>query len=139
MVAMSPFVAAVPTGGQIAMNGAPTGTPTPTATPTPTPEPTATPTPTPEPTATDESTDGTVEWSVVTEQWEDRIQVIILTEDIPEDVAAFEVRGVTMETELDPSASPPAGEGQLTKPATVEVVVVYEDGSKTTIYSETFE
>jgi hypothetical protein len=44
-----------------------------------------------------------------------------------------------METELDPSASPPAGEGQLTKPATVEVVVVYEDGSKTTIYSETFE
>ncbi|WP_147270870.1 hypothetical protein [Haloplanus salinus] len=145
LMAVGSLVAAVPTGGQIAADVTPTATSTPTSVgttpaPTSTPAPTATATSTPTATATPTpADDGTTEWRVVTEQWNDRIQVIVLTEDIPDDVVTFEVRGATLDQRLDPSASPPVGEGRLTKPTTVEVVVVYEDGSEAVIHTETFE
>lgn len=138
-----PLAGALPTGAQTAGNAA-TPTPTPTLTPTPTPEPN-------DGNTTDGATNETetngsttdegarIDPDVVVEQWDDRIQIVVLLDEVPDSVASFEVRGAAMESDLRPADSPPAGEGTVDKPTTVEVVVVYEDGSEAVIHEETVE
>jgi len=131
---VGPLAGALPTGAQTAGNTA-----TPTPTPTPTPD---------DGNTTDGATNGTeengtaagdgarIDPDVVVEQWDDRVQVVVLLDEVPDSVASFEVRGATMEGELRPTESPPAGEGTVDKPTTVEVVVVYEDGTDAIIHEE---
>jgi len=142
VLAAGPFTVAVTTGAQTP-NETATASPTPTATTTPTKAVSQTPsTATAEPTngsATTESTEnGEVDPEVVIEQWDDRIQVVVLLEDVPDNVESIEVRGATMTRELQVTDSPPAGQGSLAKPATIEVLIIYEDGSESVIHAETF-
>jgi hypothetical protein len=76
---------------------------------------------------------------VIIEHWEDRIQVVVLNETLPSEVDSFEVRGAAMDAQLRTDESPPAAEGSVEKPTTVEVVVIYEDGSEEVVHTRSFE
>lgn len=125
----------------------PTATaPTTTATPTPAPTQTASSTPTPTPTATSTAssndTDSTLAQSdVVTEQWDDNLQVLVLNESAIDHsrVQSIEVRGAQMSDELRTTEEDLVAQGTIETPTTVEVVVTYTDGTTETIYREQFD
>ncbi|PSP40103.1 hypothetical protein BRC63_06485 [Halobacteriales archaeon QH_10_70_21] len=77
--------------------------------------------------------------AVVIEHWEDRIRVVVLNETLPGEIDSFEVRGATMDQQLRTDESPTAGEGSVEKPTTVEVVVIYDDGSEELVHTRSLE
>lgn len=156
VVAVGTFVTSVPAGGavlQVADSDTTTESATATSTPTPTAEPTATDTATasPEPSSTETQTatappsDGAqpalADSDVVTEQWDDNLQVLVMNESAVDHdrVQSLEVRGADMTDELSVHDENIVGQGTIDKPVTIEVVVTYTDGTSEVIYEEQFD
>lgn len=156
VVAAGTFMASVPVGGavlQVADSDTTTDSPTPTPTATPTTTPTATdtataspePSPTGTPTSTASPSDGAqpalADSDVVTEQWDDNLQVLVMNESAVDHdrVQSIEVRGADMTDELSLHDENIVGQGTIDKPATIEVVVTYTDGTSEVIYEEQFD